>query len=204
MKPRSTLLASVAAFFVAGAASAAVIDFEGETQGGKPNGYAVAGHPGVTFSDTQSADLIVDDFGNQGLGTRALAVFFDDTSTLKIAFASAQTFVSLSFGNDQEFFDPLPFFALLQAFNGATLVGTASVGVNGDDIMNQSISVNVAGGFDSVTFAYVNANDAPIRLIEIVDNINYESRLQQVPAPATLALVGAALLGLGASRRRKG
>jgi hypothetical protein len=57
---------------------------------------------------------------------------------------------------------------------------------------------------DHARFTYVNGNNAALNLIEIVDNINSATRIDQpVPAPATLSLVGAALLGLGVARRRK-
>jgi hypothetical protein len=200
---KTALLAAAALF--AGVASAAPIDFEGETAGTKANGYVVAGHPGVSFTDTSGGDLIVNNYGGQGLGQRSLAVFNDDASALRIDFAAAQTFLSLSFGNDDSaFLGNVAIFALLEAFDGNTLVGSTTVAANNDDIMNQSISLNVAGGFNNARFTYVNGNNAALNLIEIVDNINSATRIDQpVPAPATLSLVGAALLGLGVARRRK-
>ena len=187
-----------AAMLVAAAAStqAAVVDFTGETTGGKANGYTVGG---IAFTDTLGANLSVGDFGVQSHGN-ALAVSGDDASKLAMSFATA-TSLSMEFGNDDPRFSSAGDRAWLQAYLGSTLVGTSFVTMNRDDIMNQTISISGVGTFDNAVFFYGNAAGGTINLVEIVDNINVTGA---VPEPETYALM---LAGLGVvgfvARRRK-
>lgn len=190
---------AAAAMLTLGTVQAAVIDFEADAAGGKPNGYSPVGHPGVTLTDTNGADLTIQNFGAQGDG-QSLATFNDDASRLVINFASQQTSISLDFGNDDSvFLGGAPVFALLELFNGAAPVGSFQLAANNDDIMNQTIALVAVGGFDSARFTYVDAGGNPLNLIEIVDNINYTSN---VPEPGVLALIGLGLLGFAFSRRK--
>lgn len=186
-------------------ASAAVVGFEGDVLGGKVNGFASVGNPGVHFSDTSGANLFINDFGAQGDG-QSLAVFDDsDRGKLQIDFDFGVNSISLDFGNDDPGWTLATDLAWLQIFNGATLVTTLSVLLNRDDIMNQSISYSGAA-FNRAFFYFGNAagdpttggNGVPTGLIEIVDNINYAT----VPEPGSIALLGLGLAGLSFSRRR--
>jgi len=198
---KSRLLVFAAAVMLTfGAAQAALIDFEADVAGSKLNGYSPVGHPGVTLTDTSGADLQINVFCcNQGDG-KSLGIFGDDASRLVINFGALQTFVSLDFGND----DPsrAPVFALLELFNGATSVGSTQLAADNDDTMNQTIALGAIGGFDSARFTYVDAAGIPLNLIELVDNINYTTRINAVPEPGMLALIGLGLFGLRFSRRK--
>lgn len=192
-------MVAAAAALCFGATQAAVIDFEADAAGGKPNGFASAGFPGVTFTDTAGANLQVNNFGGQGIG-QSLAVFDDfDNSALRMDFATRNTTLSLAFGNDDQGFAGEPVFALLELYDGATLVASTLLATNNNDAMDQTISATAAGGFDNARFKYVGAGGANLGrgLIEIVDQID-----ATVPAPGSLALGGLALLGLAAVRRR--
>lgn len=195
------LLTAIAALFWLAAPAQAtpyLVDFEGDSVGAKPNGF-VSG--GITFNDTNGADLQVYDslpVECAALGNHCLVNFFDDTGGLEMLFGQAVNFLSFDFGNDDSMYMPSDGLAYLQLFLGANLVGTASVVTNADDIMNQSISFS-GTVFDRALFTYTDAATNPITLIEVVDNIAYET----VPEPASVMLFGLALTGLALSKRRR-
>jgi hypothetical protein len=182
------------------------IDFEGEATGSKPNGYTVAGAPGVHFSDTVGAGLFVANYGAQGQG-QSLGVNSDsDGGGLRIDLDFVADFISLDFGNDDPGWSVASDIAYLELFLNDVSMGATSVLFNRDDIMNQTISM--AGiEFDSAFFVYTdpdlggftNVGNSPLGLIEIVDNI----QINQIPEPTTLALMGLGLAGVGFTRKKK-
>ena len=192
----STLF-SAAMLVAAASAQAAVVDFTGESAGAKPNGYTVGG---IAFTDTLGADLNVGDFGVQSHGN-ALAVFGDDRSKLAMSFGAA-TSLSMEFGNDDPGFSSPGDRAWLQAYLGATLVGTSFVTMNRDDIMNQTISISGVGTFDNAVFYYGNAAGDAIGLIEVVDNIDLVAGAVPEPETYALMLAGLGVVGFMARRRK--
>jgi hypothetical protein len=186
-------------------AAQAVINFESDTVGAKPNGWASADDAGVLFFDTVGAQLQVGGFGIQGLGSKSLGVFSDgDGSKLKLNFTATMASLSLWFGNDDVNFTVAGDKAWLQLYNGATLVTTTSVILNRNDVMDQSIAA--AGTFDNALFWYGNALGAPYTgpttgLIEIVDNIEYTMAV--VPEPSTYLAGALMLLPFGAQAVRR-
>lgn len=206
LKMYGLCLVAVLAVGVLGTANASptTIDFEAGPFGSQPNGFSATGVPGVTFTDTQGADLLVEDWGIQSHG-QGLAVDHDDTSALLINFATTAIDFSMEFGNDDPLFTNPGDLALLTLFLGGNQVGQTSVVMNRDDIMNQSISLSGIL-FDSATFVYADANFDPINLIEIVDNISFTNAVG-VPEPPSFGLVALALallalVGVDVARRK--
>jgi len=147
-------------------ASDIVIDFEQDAPGAKPNGFASADSPAVTFHDTTGADLDVGDFGTQSRG-QALAVFPDDDSGLRIVLARPTFRLALAFGNDDPSASEPGDEAVLTLFRGAAFVGECRVTMNRDDVMNQTISCAPGPLFNRAVFRYETVSG----LIEIVDDI---------------------------------
>jgi Ca2+-binding RTX toxin-like protein len=149
--------------------SPVVINFTGDTPGGKPNGYASPASPDVLFSDTVGADLDVYDAGveSHGLG---LGTFSDDASALEIRLAHPSNSIKLGFGNDDASVADVTDQAQLTVFRGATQVGQVLVNVNANDVMDQTIGFS-GRLFNRAQFQYVDAAQVPLNLIEVVDDI---------------------------------
>lgn len=203
MKGTGYIAAACAAVCFSTITRAAIIDFEADTPGFKPNGFSAVGHPTVQFSDTAGADLNINNYGSQGIG-QSLAVDGDgDGSRLQMDFTVPVTSLSLSFGNDDPGWTSDSDRAWLEIWNSGSLLATVSMAMNRDDDMNQSISYS-GGPFDRAFFWYGDAVGNPYTtgpstgLIEIVDQIQYTT----VPEPAS-TLATAALLGLGAFGLRR-
>ena len=186
-----------------GLAQTAIINFESEAAEVKPNGYSAIGHPDVKFYDTVGAGLSVNKYTGKGLGNRTLAVFEDgDGSKLRIDFLKPMSALTLWFGNDDISFASASDRAWLEIWNGGTLVHRASMAMNLNRTMDQSISYS-GTSFTQAFFWYGDSAGAPftrsgfgfIGLIEMVDNISYTYAV--IPEPGS-ALAVATLLGLGA------
>jgi hypothetical protein len=198
-------------------ASLLTIDFEGDTAGAVLNGFVSAGAPGVSFSDSFGSDLSIDNFGAQSNDTQALAVGTPfDASELLIDLAFSADFLSLDFGNDDPYLTNEGDLAVLTAFLGGSQVAQATLALNRDELMNQSISLGGVGGslmFDSVHFAFTNPDLIPdtgggdsgagLGLTEIVDNIVIDAvdETASVPEPSTAMLFALGLLLVVAARR---
>ncbi len=206
MKGLGYLAAACTAVCFSSNLRSAIIDFEADTIGFKPNGYSAVGHPTVTFTDTVGTGLEINNFGFQGMGTRSLAVHGDtDGSRLQIDFSVPVTFLSLAFGNDDPGWTVSTDRAWLEIWNSGSFIAAASVVPNFDDVMNQTISYS-GGPFNRAFFWYGDSLGNPstgggqsaVGLIEVVDQIEYTA----VPEPAS-TLATAALLGLGAFGLRR-
>jgi hypothetical protein len=193
-------------------AGAVTITFDGETTGVKPQPYAVGGltisivdfSPGPT-----PPDISVTDVGPAGTGCAAGSKCLDSggDSVLDGAFLfklpGAFTHFSLDFGNDDpDNFAPGTLSAELRAFSGGVQVGSSVLAANVNDLVDQTIAIDLATGFDSVKFRYISPGTGnPAALTKVIDNVVYEGALS-VPEPGTLVLMTSAL-ALMVLRRRK-
>jgi hypothetical protein len=171
-----------------------LIDFEADAPGAKPNGFTPVGVPGVHFTDTVGAGLEVGNFGPQGGNTNALAVFTDfDNSALRIDLDFLADAFSFDYGNDDPGFSQPGDEVFLTLFLNNVQVGQVSQVMNRNDVMDQNLGL--AGILFNEAVIKYDVNPE-IGLIELVDNI----RINQVPVPSTLLLLG---LGLAIAGVRK-
>jgi hypothetical protein len=177
-----------------GSARAILIDFDSDSQGSKPNGWTSDDSALLHFYDSNGADLWLFDYSPQSFGP-ALATENDyDDSWLIMEFDVPVLELSLWFGNDDPGYSAAGDMAVLTAFLGGSQVGQASIEMNRNDIMDQTIGLSGIV-FDSATF-YYDVNPS-LGLIEVVDNIDFEP----IPEPATVLMVGCLSAGLAGARK---
>lgn len=190
MKKLFTVLAGVCLLVGSAFASLVTVDFSVDSLGPKANGWQSASSSLISFNDTIGSDLSLVT-GPLTLGQNALASLTDfDQSGLEIV-SSAQIFgLSMNFGNDLGTGN-----AILIAFNGLTQVAQTTVAFNGNDLVDQNISVTFAGGFNRAVLIY--DNGTPGGRSELINNVQFET----VPEPMTMTVL--ALGALAAHRRRQ-
>ena len=193
-------------------AGAVTITFDSETTGVKSQPYSVGGltisivdfSPGPT-----PPSIAVIDFGPTGSGCEAGGKCLDSgsDSVLDGAFSFTLpglfTHFSLDFGNDDpDNFAPGGLSAELIAFSGGVQVASSVLAANVNDLVDQTIAIDLAAGFDAVTFRYISPSTGnPAALTKVVDNVVYEGALP-VPEPGTLVLMTSALALLVVRRRK--
>ncbi len=197
---QSALLGLAMITGVVNGAAATTIDFENDALGPRASGFSSVDAPGVSFSDSQGGNLIVQDFGSGVSNGHALGTAANGVSILVIHFPGLLHGLRVAFGNDVLCCTSVGDIAQLQVFNGSNPVGEVSTLLNRNGVVDQTVSYN-GSAFDSATFAYADSNGSPIALAEVVDDIVLDP--VNLPEPATLALFGAGLAGLGALRRRR-
>lgn len=155
-----------------------VIDFNDDPTGAQPNGFMSNDSNLVSFFDTQGNGLQVNDFGGNQSDGPGLAVFGDDPSALRMPFATPVNSLTVEFGNDTSIQS-----TRLRGFLGNTMVAESIVAHDGDDQLNQSITIN--GFFNRAELVYINNSDGlPSNRIEIVDNICFDVATGPVPCNA--------------------
>lgn len=110
--------------------------------------------------------------------------------------SSAATSVGMWFGNDDYNLD---FNAVLEIFDGATLLGSVSVSSNANDYADQFIGLSSDIAFDSFHIYYERPNADQLSVY--IDDLYLGA--SSVPEPATLTLLGLGLAGIGFSRKKK-
>ncbi len=192
-----------------GSKAAEFIDFESDTAAPFANGSSSVDSPLVTFSNLSPGNGL--EIFNSGLGDtigQSLVVFPESTGvTLQMDFSVPIYSLSLMFGND----DPgllvmggpgMDDLAVLNLFDGLTLLETITVTPNANTTMDQTISWTHSGTpANRAEFFYGDSNANPIDLIETVDNIAFSTT---VPEPSTYAAIAfASAVGVWSWRRRR-
>ena len=155
-----------------------VIDFNDDPTGDKPNGFMSNDSNLVSFNDSDGEDLGVFAFsGNQSDGP-GLGVFGDDPSALRMPFVTPVNSLTIEFGNDTASQS-----TRLRGFLGSAMVAESIVAHDGDDQLNQSITIN--GFFNRAELVYINnSNGLPSDRIEVVDNICFDVATGLTPCNA--------------------
>ena len=212
---RTGLLAATCAAGIAlggGVAQAlTVIDFTADTAGAVAEGFAATGFPELQLFTDLGAGLEVGDFGVQSDGQGLLARDDTNGNFIRGVFTDgAHAFLSMDFGNDDPFFTIAGQRAVLTVYLGAALVGQTFVVMNRNDIMDQTIGFNF-GPFDNFTFAYTDAAGSPFTggprtntgLVEVIDNITFDTLAAVVPEPATWGMMILGFGGVGGLLRQR-
>jgi hypothetical protein len=184
-------------------AQAALITFDSDTDGLKANPFQSVDSNAVTFSNSAGSGLSIGStFGVQCAGSRCLSTGSDNPGVFLIMnFTSPFTTLSLDFGNDDPGWSVAGDLAVLRLFYDAGAVGTVSVVMNRDDIMNQTISYSGAA-FNRAEFEYVVPQGNTGGLNELVDNVNFGTAVPE-PSSWVVMLSGVAALGLRRLRAQR-
>ena len=144
------------------------IDFESDSPGPKPDGFMSADSNLVSFIDSDGSNLQISAFGGNQSDGNGLGVFGDDASALRMPFVTPVNSLTIEFGNDTASQS-----TRLRGFLGNALVAESVVAHDGDDQLNQSVTIN--GFFNRAELIYINnSNNLPASRIEIVDNICFD------------------------------
>lgn len=187
----------------AGFAHAAVINFE--EMAATNNGVALSGAygaTGVSFSATNAGIWgglgngdpgnwqVAGTNGGQFLGFNGANAGYGETVT----FATGVGFVSVDFSRSNGSADET---IELDAFDGATLVASTTAVLGG---LNTWSTLAVSGAhITSIQWAGTGSDFHPYA----VDNLQFRDAGQRVPEPASLALLGLGMAGMGLVRRAR-
>jgi Ca2+-binding RTX toxin-like protein len=164
------VLSAVPAAALPAGQKAPTIDFERDTNGAKPDGFASLDLSIAHFSNSVSLLQSSPEFDGRGV-----AGFSAGPEPLVIRFDVPVRQVTLPFGNDDPSFTQDGDRARLNAFRGQTLVDSNSVVMNRDDVLNQVVAVS-GSRFNRVEFLFVRAGAAVPGLAEALDNIQITVR----------------------------
>jgi len=173
-----------ASAFLSASASPIEIGFENDTSGGKASpftsgdsslvsfklvNYAGAGNCGSMGCIASGDQLYVGDFVGSSDG-QGLAAFPDDHNAVRLLFSRPTQNVRLQFGNDDPSYTSPGDKAVFTGFYNGVRKTSASVKLNRNDLLDQSIKLN---GYviDSAILQFTDSGGTPINLIEVIDNV---------------------------------
>lgn len=122
-------------------------------------------------------------------------------TTMTITFANAAGAVGLYFGNDDTCCSGV-FTAMLEAYNGAGLIGSVGVVANMNDAADQFLGFNSTVAVDYVNFYYTPQGQN--RLAIYADDVAFSDAIVATPEPASMTLLATGLIGMfGVARARR-
>lgn len=122
-------------------------------------------------------------------------------STMTITFANAAGSFGLYFGNDDSCCSGV-FTAMLEAYNGAGLIGSVGLVANMDDGADQFVGFNSTVAVDYVNFYYTAQGQN--RLALYADDVTFSDAVVATPEPASMTLLATGLIGMfGVARARR-
>ena len=151
-----------------GSVQSPLIQFERDAEGVKTNPFTSADSSIVHFTDSIGDGLNVFN-GEPGFDGHGLFVLPDDEGRLVIEFDVPIKKIRLAFGNDDNGVADPGDVAILTAWRGATMVDSATVEMNVNDLPDQVIGVS-GTTFRRVELVY-SRGDTPLTLTEGVDDI---------------------------------
>jgi hypothetical protein len=191
---RSLLIGAVLAFAAPAGAATIVLDFEQEPLAVYENTSFTSAECGcVDFAEQDGGWLFVEE---NALGSRVL-IPGEEGGRLVLQFLVPVTAVALDFGNDT---DDAEFIgdAVLEGLVGGTVVASATVTPNGNNLTDQTIAISFTSPLTSARFRLPQSGEfEPIS--PYVDNI-----VLTVPEPAALALAALAVLRVRCRSQRVG
>ena len=177
------------------------ITFTADTPGLKSSCFQSVESNLVTFTDSLGEGILLDDFSPQSIGN-GIALTSFATSGFVMDFSVNVSSLSLDFGNDDSCCMESGATAVLEVFLNGTLVGTSTLPVNLNDLMDQTIVFSMNNVvFNRAVFSYQQSFGTP-GATEIIDNINF-TPAAEVPEPASILLLGTGALGIAARLRRR-
>lgn len=166
-----------------------IIDFENAASGALGSQYAAQGVTFVNFARDVYAT-------SSQPPSRVALSFIDGSPNLKgeLLFSSSVTRVGFDATTNPE--DD----TTLLAYLGNTLVGSALFDTGGDGNDGSFLGIELLTGFDRLVLQTGTGVNGAIA----IDNLRFENAPDNdVPEPAALSLLGVAVLGMAAARRRR-
>lgn len=204
------LSSTAASTFDASVPGMTIVDFESFATGALANPTAIA--PGVTISFTGGA---TDGFGPAISSDVSLGLGFNTTAAGSKHLRLAPDFDGPDLTVTFTFATPIDAFGFFHSGTQSSLPGTFTVEF--DDGTTQSIAMTENDNSGGVGFFGITDFASPISSLTIheagpfpgsrdlwgIDDIRFRTAAADVPAPASLALLGAALAGLATTRRAR-
>ena len=184
-----------------GSARADIITFTLDAPGPRTGDFTSLSSPDVVFQNTGGTGLQILDATALGVAGNGLATTQQDDSGIRMLFSGPMSAVSVTFGNDDAGYSLDGDKAWLVLFNLGASVATVSVDLNRNSLVDQTISYAGPFTFTQAELYYGAPSGAGNFDLEVISSLSFTRA--PVSEPASLALLGAGLLGFGLVQQRR-